>query len=149
MVDNGEMNKNVMLSNDDKEKPVRGRKKIVLDLKAAEKLCAIYCTKDEIASFFNVSEDTLELRIKEAGYDHFTAFFKKHSASGKISLRRSMMQSAKNGNVTMQIWLSKQYLGHKDRPEDEPLNMSLNFFVDEKEKEILTIQKNDNECQLI
>ena len=36
---------------------------------------------------------------------------------GKIRLRQLMWRTAENGNVTMQIWLSKQYLGMSDKQE--------------------------------
>ena len=39
------------------------------------------------------------------------------NSSGKSSLRRAMYTKALEGNVVMQIWLSKQYLGMKERVE--------------------------------
>jgi hypothetical protein len=39
--------------------------------------------------------------------------------SGKASLRRMQFKNAQAGNVTMQIWLGKQYLGQKDKQEVE------------------------------
>lgn len=35
--------------------------------------------------------------------------------SGKASLRRMQFKAAQGGNVTMQIWLGKQYLGQQDK----------------------------------
>jgi len=34
--------------------------------------------------------------------------------NGRSSLRRLQWKSATNGNITMQIWLGKQYLGQRD-----------------------------------
>ena len=36
---------------------------------------------------------------------------------GKASLRRMQYGAANKGNVTMQIWLGKQYLGQNDKQE--------------------------------
>jgi hypothetical protein len=38
---------------------------------------------------------------------------------GTRSLRRLQYEAAKTGNVTMQIWLGKQWLGQKDRTETD------------------------------
>jgi hypothetical protein len=95
-----------------------GRPIIEIDLDMVEKLCSIQCTAEEIAYSLGVSEDTLDLRLKDAGYANFTEFYKKYSSGGKISLRRSQWKSADGGNVTMQIWLGKQHLGQRDKLEE-------------------------------
>lgn len=35
----------------------------------------------------------------------------------EVDISRSLISNALSGNVTAQIWLSKQYLGHRDRQE--------------------------------
>jgi len=115
-----------------KKNPV-GRPKAEIDLELVKKLCSMQCTAEEIASFLNVDADTLDARLKDAGYANFSEYYKKNSSGGKISLRRSQWKSSTDGNVTMQIWLGKQYLGQKDQPEQEPLDMSVNFFIAAKE----------------
>lgn len=101
----------------DQEKNKGGRPRIEIDLTQVEKMCALRCTADEIAGFLGVSMDALIARIKEAGYKGFPDFFKSHSASGNVSLRRWQWEKAKKGNVTMLIWLGKQYLGQSDKQE--------------------------------
>lgn len=44
----------------------------------------------------------------------FAEAFKTWSADGKISLRRNQFRMAEH-NVSMAIWLGKQYLGQKDQ----------------------------------
>ena len=44
------------------------------------------------------------------------------SVTGKISLRRWQFKSAEAGNVTMQIWLGKQYLGQREQIETDNKN---------------------------
>lgn len=79
-----------------------------------EKLCAMFCKRNEIVSFFDVSEDTLERWAKRTYGETFAVVYNKKCDGGRISLRRAMLQNALSGNVTMQIWLSKQYLGMSD-----------------------------------
>ena len=86
-----------------------------------ENLCNLWCTLTEIAEFFNVSEDTLESWCKDVYQDTFSEVYKRKNSKGKIALRRWQMKSAEKGNVTMQIWLGKQYLGQKEK---EEINLS-------------------------
>ena len=90
-----------------------GRPKIKIDKEEFEKLCAMQCTEEEIANFFDCSIDTINNYCKETYSETFSDTFKKKSASGKISLRRSQFKIAET-NATMAIFLGKQYLGQKD-----------------------------------
>lgn len=95
-----------------KEKHKGGRPKIKLDYGIIEKLANIQCTQEEIASIVGCSVDTLQRR-KE-----FCGIYKTAMDKGKMSLRRMMWQNANSGSNTMQIWLSKQYLGFSDKREE-------------------------------
>jgi len=88
-----------------------GRPKIQIDWVTVEKLALLQCTQEEIASFVGVSVDTLRNR-KE-----FIGIYKKGQLEGKMSLRRLQWKKANEGNVTMIIWLGKQYLGQSDKQE--------------------------------
>ena len=90
------------------QKPKRGRPKKHIDLELVEKLAHIQCTYSEIASTLSISVDTLT-RHKD-----FAAVYKRGAESGRKSLRRMQFESANKGNITMQIWLGKQYLGQSD-----------------------------------
>ena len=96
--------------------PKMGRPKVDIDQNQFEKLCAIQCTKDEIASWFNCSPDTIEKFCARTYKDTFTAIYKNHSGKGKVSLRRNQFKLAET-NVTMAIFLGKQYLGQSDKIE--------------------------------
>lgn len=89
-------------------KPVRGRPKKFIDLELVEKLAHIQCTHAEIAATLGVSIDTLQ-RNKD-----YAAVVKRGAEGGRKSLRRMQFESANRGNVVMQIWLGKQYLGQTD-----------------------------------
>ncbi|HEV8036732.1 hypothetical protein [Yoonia sp.] len=75
----------------------------------------IQCTRDEICDILNMSDDTLNRRLKERGEKNFAALYKKHSGEGKASLRRAQWKAAQDGNPTMLVWLGKQMLGQRDK----------------------------------
>ena len=92
-----------------------GRPRIEIDQSDFEKLCVLQCTKEDIANWFECSEDTIEKWCKRTYGETFTAVFAQKREKGKVSLRRMQWKSAEAGNVTMQIFLGKQYLGQKDQ----------------------------------
>jgi hypothetical protein len=94
------------------------RPKFVIDYKAVEKLASLMCTQEEIANYLGCSVDTLQ-RDKE-----FCGLYKKGMDNGKMSLRRLQYQSAQDGNVTMQIWLGKQWLGQRENLDIVKTDMS-------------------------
>lgn len=87
------------------------RPKKHVDADQVLKLAAIGCSNKEIASFFDVSEDTIERR--------FAGQLSKGREEGKTRLRRLQWQSAEKGNVVMQIWLGKQILGQTEKVESK------------------------------
>lgn len=96
-----------------------GRPQKPFDKGTFERLCEISCTKEEVASVFSMSEDTVERRVAEEYGETFAVVYKRFQGIGNQSLRRMQMQSAQKGNVTMQIWLGKQRLGQVDKQEVE------------------------------
>jgi hypothetical protein len=89
-----------------------GRIKKVYDLKQVEAAAAIGCTQDEIGVLVGCSARQFQQRadMREA--------FRSGAARMRVSLRRLQWTKAKEGNVTMMIWLGKQILGQKDRIEE-------------------------------
>jgi len=117
-----------------------GRPKIEVNWAQAEKMASIHCTGEEIANVLGFSYDTLERRIKEDGWVNFAEWFKRHSATGKMSLRRMQFELAKKGNATMQIWLGKNYLGQVDHHETTITNREIKVDVFSNEN---PLRKND------
>lgn len=112
------------------------RPRIEIDWETVRKLCAMQCTGEEIASFLSIDYDTLQRAVKREYKMSFAEYFKKHSANGKISLRRKQYEVAQSGNVPMLIWLGKQYLDQKDKQEhsgdpNNPINMSLKVVFED------------------
>lgn len=101
------------------EKVGRPRKEI--DFDEVDKLCALHCTADEIAGFFEITTPTLDARIKEIQkpdgtyYKNFLDYFTVKSAVGKITLRRLQWTAATRGNVTMQMFLGKNIVNQTDK----------------------------------
>lgn len=91
-------------------KPKRPAKYQTIDRDLVYKLACIQCTDQEIAEVVGTSAENLRKR--------FAKVLDKGKQEGKKSLRRSMWEKAMNGDTRVQIFLSKQYLGMKDNPED-------------------------------
>src|SRR6266849_10585251 len=87
-----------------------------IDLKELERLCAIQCTDEEIAAWFNVSTRTIERRRLEP---EFAEVMDRGRAKGRISVRRLQMKLLEQGNATMGVWLGKQILGQTDEVRHE------------------------------
>lgn len=94
-----------------------GPKPKIIDWDMFDKLCEIQCTQSEIAHCFDISVDTLQRRIAEEKGD-FAAYYEQKKDAGKRSLRRKMFEVASTGNVTMLIWLSKNWLNFTDKTEE-------------------------------
>jgi hypothetical protein len=86
-----------------------GRPKKIIDYQLVEDLSQIQCTQEEISQILDISSRTLQ---KD---EEFLRIYKKGIESGRMSLRRMQYKSAMNGNVTMQIWLGKQYLNQMEK----------------------------------
>ena len=71
-------------------------------------LAKLHCTYEEMANILDISKGTLTNRFKQViqkGYEDV-----------KRSLRKKQLELAlHNGNVTMLIWLGKQYLEQTDK----------------------------------
>lgn len=89
----------------------RPRKEIKQD--TFEKLCALFCTEEEIADFFDCTIDTINNWCKRTYNDTFLEVYRKKKVGGKISLRRSQIRLAEK-SAAMAIFLGKNYLGQKD-----------------------------------
>jgi hypothetical protein len=88
-----------------------GRKAVHIDLEQVEKLCALQCTDEELASFFGVNVRTIERRKDQPAFADAIA---RGKAKGRLSLRRSLWGLAAKGNPAANIFLAKNLLGYKD-----------------------------------
>lgn len=86
------------------------------EFKRLESLLKMQCTLEECAMFFECDQKTLEKRVVEHYGIKFSELSAKKREYGKISIRRRQWKKGVvDGNVTMLIWLGKQYCGQKDK----------------------------------
>ena len=106
-----------------------GRPKIVVDIEILKNLASIGCPDYEISSVLNVSAKTLRR--------NYADIIDQSKEKGKASLRKKMFDKAiKKDNTHMQIWLSKNYLGMKDRTQTESIVEPLPLIIDAKADEV-------------
>ena len=91
-----------------------GRKPKDINQKTFENLCGIQCTHEEICAVLDISPKTLERWCKKTYGETFAQVFKAKRGIGKVSLRRTMWETAQDGNTTLQIFLAKNFLGMSD-----------------------------------
>lgn len=125
------------------------RPRIDIDKTQFEKLCGLQCTKEELAGYFECSEDTIERWCNREYKASFAVVFAQKRVTGKISLRRSQFRMAET-NPTMAIWLGKQYLGQAERQEvsvsiqdDDTIREMEAYFDKQRASSGLTVEKSD------
>lgn len=91
-----------------------GRKPKEIPLVEIIKMGRLNATTEEMAGHFEVNEKTMYRIMERKAYSDA---FEKGLADFKLTLRRSQVLGAQAGNPTMLIWLGKQYLGQKDKPD--------------------------------
>ena len=100
-----------------------GRPRINVDLDIVGNLASIGCTQEEIASVVGVSARTLQR--------HYADIIDRFKNKGKASLRKKMWDKAiKKDNTHMQIWLSKNELGMKERSVNETITEPLPLIIE-------------------
>lgn len=117
------------------DKALIGRPPRDIDLELVYALAKIHCSVSEIASIIGVSKDTINRRCSD--------IIDRAKDEGRMSLRRGMFHKAINeGNVVMQIFLSKQWLGYSDNPVSSsstkilPWNDEVDNAVQEEQEEL-------------
>jgi hypothetical protein len=90
-----------------KPKSKGGRPRLAIDPAQVERMAAIGCTVEEIAVLVGCSKSTMD--------KGFSAPIERGRMRLNRSLKRKQVQLARQGNVTMLIWLGKQYLGQRDK----------------------------------
>lgn len=89
------------------------RRPAAIDLEALEKLAAMLCTHEEAAGYFDIARETFTRKLRQKRYRDV---WERGQQKGRISIRRKQFQ--KNTDA-MLIWLGKQHLGQRDRPDGD------------------------------
>lgn len=101
-----------------KKKPHKsGRARATIDWATVEAMLARHSPGSEVAAVLGIYPETLyDAVVRDKGMS-FTDFAAKCRQRGCDSLRAMQWKSAESGNVTMQIFLGKNYLDQRDVPE--------------------------------
>ena len=92
-------------------------RKVVFD-QDVYKLAALGCNNKEIATWFDIDDQTLAYNFKD--------ILAKGRENLKHTLRRAMLHNAiHNNNAALQIFLAKNFLGMSDSPVDSQANIPL------------------------
>ena len=106
-----------------------GRPRIFIDPKIIANLAQIGCTQEEIGSVVGISARTLQRNYADIIWAN--------REKGKASLRKKMWDKAlTKDNTNMQVWLSKNYLGMKDRTVTENITEPLPLIIDGKAEDV-------------
>lgn len=89
-----------------------------------EALCRLQCTQAEVAQEFGMSVNTFKKCLRQLYKDDptvrkpvsYITVYEAYHVRGLTSLRSKMYQTAMSGNVAMQIFLAKNWLGMSDDP---------------------------------
>ena len=106
-----------MAKQQQQQKHPGGRPRLEFDLRQVEELGKIQSTLPELAAVVGCGLSTVKDRLEND--PEFSAAYKSGLEAGKSSLRRLQWKAALGGNITMQIWLGKQYLGQRDQQRTE------------------------------
>ena len=111
-----------------------GRPKVKIDAKILGNLAHIGCTIEECGDVLGVSARTLQR--------NFADLIHSHKNKGKASLRKKMYEKAvTKDNTYMQIWLSKNYLGMKDRTVNEQIAEPIPLIIEAEDVKDLNGKK--------
>jgi hypothetical protein len=115
----------------------KGRPKSVIDFKKVDEYLQAQCNGSTIAGILGIHPDTLYKAIEERYNMAFTAYSQQKKSEGKELLRKKLWDNAMTGNLAMQIWLSKQYLGFSENLErlsDEAIELVIQKLKQRYEK---------------
>jgi len=94
-----------------------GRPVLEVDWDTLERICQYTISCEDAAFLCGVGKTTLEEKIKEKHGITFRAFREQRSARTRLNLFNKQVEIALKGNVTMLIWLGKNYLKQSDKNE--------------------------------
>ena len=109
-----EKDKKIEAKDDTQSAKLYSKKYKDINRKTFENLCGIQCTQEEICAVLDVSQKTLEHWVKRTYGQTYSVVYKAKRGTGRVSLRRTMWETAQDGNTTLQIFLAKNFLGMSD-----------------------------------
>lgn len=95
------------------------RPRLEIDQEQLEAFCRMNPTLKDAAAFFKCSEDTIESRCKEFGYEGFSDARQQNMVHTRLKLIRSALQMAEKGNPALMIFCLKNLCGWTDKVENK------------------------------
>jgi hypothetical protein len=115
-----------------------GRPKAILNWKKIAEYIQAGCSTVEISAKFGVDVTTLHDRCVEDNGKNYSLFSQENKSKGDVLLRKIQFDKAIKGDNTMIIWLGKNRLGQRDKPEETPDGNLPKFEIN------ITIDKNES-----
>jgi hypothetical protein len=103
----------------------------------------VWASQEYCAEKLGISVDSLARRLKERGYS-FADYKAKRQEPMRINLLKKQYDVAMQGNVSMLIWLGKQYLSQSEK-QDINYNDVTKKDIDELKKEAESLLKKASE----
>jgi hypothetical protein len=103
----------------------------------------VWASQEYCAEKLGISVDSLARRLKERGYS-FAEYKAKRQEPMRINLLKKQYDVAMQGNVSMLIWLGKQYLSQSEK-QDINYNDVTKKDIDELKKEAQALLKKVSE----
>lgn len=120
-----------------------GRPKANIDWHKVDNLLKAQCDGVGIAGILGVSPDTLYRACQEEHNIGFADYSAQRKSEGKELLRAKQFDSAMSGDKTMLVWLGKQYLGQRDKTENENKNTDVQQIIVKSQDEADLINELD------
>ena len=112
-----------------------GRPKKDFDWKMLDAILQYNASKKDCSDLLEVSEDTIERRIKTEYSCTFTEYRDRKMSKTRLKLSQKQVEVALAGNVTMLIFLGKNMLGQSDKVENE-INSKIEILIDEDDNKL-------------
>jgi IS30 family transposase len=100
-----------------------------IDWKKVDKYLQAHCDGAGIAGLLGIDPETLYRACQRDHKIGFSEYAAQKKGEGKELLRAKQFETAMSGNVSMQIWLGKQYLNQRDRAEMEQSGTTTNLNI--------------------
>lgn len=97
----------------------RGPKPVEINWDEFYKLVSLQCTQDEVAAWFGIGKDWLDILCQRHLGEKLSDIWDKRRLAGRVRLRKAqfaIMESGGPGAATMAIYLDKKMLAHEAPP---------------------------------
>lgn len=112
-----------------------GRPKANIDWDKVDQYLIAGCSGAEVAGNLGLEKQSIYKYCEEEKGMTFTQYKQLKRAKGDSLLRAAQFKNAMDGNTTMQVWLGKQRLDQRDKPEESQIHNHYYFDHDPTKRE--------------